>query len=203
MNSDQFWYPKHVSRVKYIKVKKPQKSKIFLIFGEIRSDIFNPTDMFWVSKLVRIHLGTKLNYYHSKPNPNRVSNTIFSPPNFTKSEISFFSFCSGFQALQFLKIWPNCTRNLLTDPLNNSVNWVYASGHLWEENEENNYEGYCFVPIHLRAWGCEFRKSLTWYNDIRNITNLPGLAVSSGKSPNSRQTLLTKYLWGILVAEES
>ena len=33
-----------------------------------------------------------------------------------------------FQSLQFNKILPKCTRNLLTDLLNNSVNWVLASG---------------------------------------------------------------------------
>ena len=42
MNSDLFSYPKHVSRVKYIEVKKPLKSEIFLFFGKNRSDIFHP-----------------------------------------------------------------------------------------------------------------------------------------------------------------
>ena len=94
-------------------------------------DIFNLIDTLWVSKYFRIYLGPLLNQYHSKPNPNRGWNPIFSPQNFTESEISSISNCSGFQALHFLNMWPKCTRNLLTDPLNSSVNWVFASGHLW------------------------------------------------------------------------
>ena len=137
--------------MKYFEVKKPLKSKIFLIFCKIRSDIFHPRDMFCVSKKVRIYPGTLLYQYQSKQNPNRGSNTIYSLQNFTKSEITFFSFNTGFQALQFHKIWPKCTRNLLTDPLNNSVNWVYASGHLCLVfNLKMNFR----APVHCAVVGC-------------------------------------------------
>ena len=89
--------------IEYITSNFTKNQKYFGFLRLFYFDIFDPKDMFWVSKLVRIHLGTKLNYYHSKPNPNRVSNTIFSPQNFTKSEISFFPFAQDFRLYDFIK----------------------------------------------------------------------------------------------------
>ena len=71
--------------------------------------------------------------YSININPNQTqteAKTQFFTPKFHLKWNNFFSFNKGFQALQFHKIWTKCTKNLLTDPLNNSVNWVYASGHL-------------------------------------------------------------------------
>ena len=68
---------------------------------------------------------------NSNSNQNRGPNLIFSPPNFTKSEITFFSFCVGFQALSIFFIWLKSRRNPLIVSMNNSKNWVFASGQVW------------------------------------------------------------------------
>ena len=56
----------------------------------------------------------------------------FSPPyQFqSKPKIFFKVFCSGFQNLYFLKIWPNCTGNPLTDLLINSLSPINPSGQV-------------------------------------------------------------------------
>ena len=100
-------------------------------FCQIKSDIFHLTDMLWRSKLLRTPIGPLLYQFQSKPNQNRGQNPIFPPPNFTKSEMTFFSFCSELQALSIFFIWLKSRRNPLIMSMNNSINWVFASGQVW------------------------------------------------------------------------
>ena len=101
--------------MKYINMKNPLIFQKMIYFGQIKSDIFHSTDMSWRRKLLRTPIGPLPYQFQSKPNQNRGSNPIFSSPNFTKSEITFFSFCSGFQALSIFLYgsgaegihWPN------------------------------------------------------------------------------------------------
>ena len=116
--------------MKYINMKNCLIFKKLIYFGQIKSDIFHSTDMLWRSKLLRTLIGPLLYQFQSKPNQNRGPNPIFSPPNFTKSEITFFSFCSGFQALSIFFIWLKSRRNPLIVSMNNSKNWVFASGQV-------------------------------------------------------------------------
>ena len=83
-----------------------------------------------MSRWLSIQSFSLLYQLQSKPNPNRGQEPLFSPPNLTKSEITFLAFCSGFQNLHILKIWPNCTRNPLTDLLNNSLSRINPSGQV-------------------------------------------------------------------------
>ena len=83
-----------------------------------------------MSRWLSIQSFSLLYQLQSKPNPNRGRKPLVSPPNLTKSEITFLAFCSGFQNLHILKIWPNCTRNPLTDLLTNSLSRINASGQV-------------------------------------------------------------------------
>ena len=119
-----------VHRIKYINVKNPLIFHKLKYFYQIKIEISHPIDQILISRWLGIHSFSLLNQFQSKPNPNRGQNLIFSPPNFTKSEITFKTFCSGFQFLQISKIWTHCTRNPLTDLLTNSLSWINASGQV-------------------------------------------------------------------------
>ena len=108
-------------------------SKIFQFLknqGIFYIDIFHSTDMSRRSKLLRIPIGPLLYQFQSKPNQNRGQNPIFSPPIFTKSKITLFSFCAGFQALSISFMWPKNRRNPLTERLHNSCNQIQPSGQV-------------------------------------------------------------------------
>ena len=118
--------------MKYINMKNLLIFQKLIYFGQIKSDIFHFTDMLGISKLLRTPTGPLLYQFQSNPNQTRGPNPVFSPPNFTKSEITFFSFCAGFQALSIFFIWLKSRRNPLTEPLHNSCNRIQASGQVWD-----------------------------------------------------------------------
>ena len=122
-----------VHRMKYINVKNPLIFQKLKYFYQIKIDISHSIDQILISRWLGIQSFSLLYQFQSKPNPNRGQNPIFSPLNFTKSEITFKIFCSGFQFLQIPKIWPNCTRNPLTDLLINSLSQINASGQVCKD----------------------------------------------------------------------